>query len=359
MESIDGVIDATHVCIANRTYLHFTGNNYLGLAHVAPIKQNAIAAIERWGTNLAASRITTGTTHLHQRLEKKLALFKGQSDAVCFASGFLSNAILLEMLAQDYQLVAIDEWAHPSILWAIGKRLPMVRYAHCQPEALYQILSKESRRVLVMTDGVFPITGEIAPLDCFMDGIDRYGIALVVDDAHATGVLGENGRGTPEHFNIVSDNIYQSETMSKALGAYGGFISGNQKFIAQLRHVSQIYMGSTALSPACVGAAISALDYLDSHAHLRRKLIDNVSYLKKMLNGLGLAVDATPVPIIPLVFPDVAQAGRVATRLAQQGIFVCLSHYPGGGDQPTIRLTVNANHTLSDMDRLVNLLETS
>lgn len=251
-----------YIQIKGRNYSYFGGNNYLGLASHTALKEAAIQAIQKYGINFSASRHTTGTADIHLELEKQLSIFKGKEDSVVFASGYLGNSILLEILKKRYSMVLIDSYAHPSITGGIPGNFRNIHYyRHCDADHLENLIIRhKGGRPLIITDGVFALTGEIAPLDKIYTIAIKHRAIIIVDDAHSTGILGVTGKGTPEHFNIHDNNIiYQTETMSKALGCYGGFISGSSKLTGSIREKSKTYQASTALPPPIVAAGIASL----------------------------------------------------------------------------------------------------
>ncbi len=193
-----------YITIGNQQYSYFAGNNYLGLANNPVVVNEAILALKKYGTNFAASRQTTGTSDIHIKLEAIIADFKDREDAIVFATGYLGNSLLLNVLKPNYSAVFIDSMAHPSILDSIPKEIQKMEfYNHCDANHLESLLRKAKlHRPLIITDGIFALTGEIAPIDQIYSLAEKYNAMLVVDDAHATGILGKHGRGTPEHFNL-------------------------------------------------------------------------------------------------------------------------------------------------------------
>lgn len=267
-----------------KKYSYFAGNNYLGLANHPDIKKAAIQSIKKYGVNFSASRQTTGTADIHLALERNLASFKEKQDAVIFASGYLGNRILLDILKGKYSSVFIDELAHPSIVESIPKDITAIHYyEHCSPDHLGKLLNDlRSGTPLIITDGVFALTGEIAPLDKIYPLVEKHKGILVVDDAHSTGILGETGKGTPEHFRLPdSGSIFQSETMSKALGSYGGFITGNNELTSSIREKSAIYQASTALPPPLVAAGLASLKIIQANPEIRVRLLEKARLDKK------------------------------------------------------------------------------
>ncbi len=296
-----------YVMSEGRKYSYFAGNNYLGMANHPEVKAAAISAIEKYGVNFSASRRTTGTADLHLELEKKLAAFKGTEDAVVFASGYMGNKILLEVLKERYSAVYIDEMAHPSIKESIPKDILNVKYYdHCDAGHLETLLHQHHEpNPLVITDGIFALTGEIAPLDKIFQLVEEYNGILIADDAHSTAILGKNGKGTPDHFNLTDyENIYQTETMSKALGGYGGFIGGSVELTDLIRGKSTIYQASTALPPPVVAAGSAALRLIMENPEMRIKLLETAGELRQRIYELGFHTKPDNTPIIPLMLSE-------------------------------------------------------
>jgi 7-keto-8-aminopelargonate synthetase-like enzyme len=294
-----------YVICNGKKYSYFGGNNYLGLANHPDVKAASIQSIEKYGVNFSASRCTTGTADIHLELEKHLSIFKEKQDTVIFASGYQGNSILLEILRNRYSAVFMDQLAHPSIIGSIPRNITNVQhYCHCDTSHLESLLNAQrGSKPLIITDGVFALTGEIAPLDKIYPLVEKHNAILIVDDAHSTGILGENGKGTPEHFKLLdSENIFQTETMSKALGGYGGFISGSKDLIDLVREKSTIYQASTALPPPIVAAGIASLKIIKENPELRIRLLEKAGGLRKDIIGLGYATTQVITPIIPIMF---------------------------------------------------------
>ncbi|MEQ9217114.1 MAG: pyridoxal phosphate-dependent aminotransferase family protein [Cyclobacteriaceae bacterium] len=341
-------------------HIHFSGNNYLGLANNQEIVEKVSTALREYGNSFSASRRTTGTHDIHLQLEKLLSEFKQSEQSMVFATGYLGNSLLVQALRKENTLVLADAQSHPSIIDSIPSDLvSMDLYAHRDCDHLETLLKKhEPKDLIIMTDGVFALTGEIAPLDSLHELAIRYGATLIVDDAHATGVLGENGRGTPEHFRLHGSNhIYQSETMSKALGSYGGFIAADTSTIEKIRSDSSFYVASTALPPAIVLASLFSLQYLKKHPELRVQLLHNAKKIKDGVTALGFATTRDHTPIIPLFFKAVKQAEQLSQYLEKMGSVVPAIKYPIQMEQSIVRITTNALHTSDEIEQLLFTLK--
>lgn len=348
-----------YLTINNSQYSYFAGNDYLGLANHPALVENAIQALKKYGVNFSASRQTTGTSDIHLELEKLLADFKDQQEAVVFATGYLGNRLLLYALKDSYTMIFADAMAHPSILDGIPGEIPFRFYDHCNPSHLENLLKENPKyRPLIITDGIFALTGEIAPLDEIYSLVQKYNALLIVDDAHATGVLGKNGRGTPEHFNLDgAANLYQSETMSKALGAYGGFISTRSEIIREIRSKSSFYGASTALPPSIVAAGCTSVRLIKQHPELREKLRENALLIREGVMELGFATTEGITPIIPVFFRDKQKSKELSEFLKENHIIAPSIDYPVKIDNFIVRITVSSNHTKDQIENLLYLLK--
>ena len=347
-----------YIELNGKMYSYFAGNNYLGLANDPRIILNSKQAIEKYGASVSASRQTTGTSEIHLELEKLLAEFKNQEDAMVFASGYMGNRLLLEALRNQYSVIFADSMAHASILDGIPRMFANVQfYEHCNPNHLEKLLNEnKTLRPLVVTDGIFALTGEIAPVDQLYSLVEKHNGFLVVDDAHATGVLGDNGRGTPEYFGLGgAPNIFQSETMSKALGSYGGFLAGTNEFIQQLRS-SAFYGASTALPPPIVAASISALKLMKQNPLLRKKLANNSELLRKGILDLGFDTSGENTPIIPVYFEKQEDAQNLSAYLEDNFIIAPSVNYPVKMEKFIVRITVSAIHTKDQIENLLYVM---
>jgi 7-keto-8-aminopelargonate synthetase-like enzyme len=350
-----------YVYIKGIKYSYFGGNNYLGLASHPELKKAAIGAIKKYGVNFSASRITTGTSDLHLDLEKRLSAFKKKEDTILFPSGYQGNGILLGALADQNTAVFIDRFAHPSIEESVPGYITHVQYYdHCDAghlEALIQKLPK-GLNPLIITDGIFALTGEIAPIDEIYSLVKKHHAILIVDDAHSTGILGQNGLGTLEHFNLDNANeIYQTETMSKALGSYGGFISGSRELIGLLRDKTALYRASTALPPAVVAAGIASLKIISENPELRTGLLERASFIKEQIIAMGFNTTPDKTPIVPIIFDSLDMTRRFSLFMEKNGIIVPIINYPTKSVKNMVRITVTANHKSKQIEALLKLIK--
>jgi len=349
-----------YITSGGKKFSYFAGNNYLGLANHPLVKEASIRSIEKYGLNFSASRQTTGTSGIHLELEMQLSLFKRKQDSVIFASGYMGNKILLQILREKYSAVFIDKSAHASITDGIPPDIARVYYYdHCKTEHLETLLKRTKKyRPLIITDGLFALTGEIAPLSDIMQLAEKFNALVVVDDAHSTGILGENGRGTPEYFHLESkENLYQTETMSKALGAYGGFIAGSKELVRSIRESSTLYQASTSLPPPIVSAGLASLNIITEHPELRRKVLGIAKLIKTEISGFGYNTTPDDTPIIPVFFRSFDKAGRLSEFMKENNIIVPLINYPVRMERFVVRITASVNHTGEQIDELLNVFK--
>ena len=353
--------EGNYVSINGRRYSYFGGNNYLGLAQHPLLKEAAAESITRYGLSFSASRVTSGTSEIHIELEKKLSEFKCKQDTVVFPSGYQGNSILLQVLKGSKPAVFIDQYAHPSIMENIPQDIVYIKhYKHCDSDHLESLLKHlpKGYEPRILTDGIFALTGEISPLDKIAPIADRYNAILIVDDAHSTGILGENGRGTPEYFHLGgNDNIYQTETMSKSFGSYGGFISGSKGLISSIRGESSVYQASTALPPPLVAAGIASLNIIKAQPELRIHLLEKSFTLREKIINLGYQSSGFGTPIIPLLFSHLEYAQHLSEYLKNSGIIVPCINYPVKLSKYLVRIAVSVKHTDEQTADLLKLLK--
>ena len=356
---MQGPMEARTV-IDGRLVDYFAGCGYLGLQNHPTVRQAAVAALTTYGL---ANSGGFGSNHpVYHNLEAAACTYFGAEKMLYFASGYLGNAILAQGLRHGYERIFIDEAAHYSV-WdgarTAGK--PIHAYRHLDAAHLAAVCRQElqpGERPLLMTDGVFPVSGEIAPLPELLAAIRPFDGLLCVDDAHATGVLGANGRGTLEHFGLHDDRCYTCHTFSKALGAYGGFIVGGAALIDELAAHANVQEGASRPPLPAAAAATAALTLLHGDDSLRRQLRANVAQARAGLRVLGWALPDTPVPVICLEQRSGLDLARLQADLFDQGVLVAHStHYtsvPAGG---ALRIAIFATHTEEQIARLVAALE--
>jgi 7-keto-8-aminopelargonate synthetase-like enzyme len=330
----------------------YGGTNYLGLANHPLNRLAAGFAALKYGTSVAASRVTTGTAKPHIMLERSLALYMGTKEALICGSGGDANRVLLNGITQFNDVVFCEQTAHPTLLESIPKNI-QTRFFSQNDLADLEHQLEGIDRGLILIDGVNALTGRIAPLDQLYQLMQhRPGLRLVVDDCHGAFVLGLRGRGAVEHFGIRSDRVYQTGTMSKALGSFGGFIAGSRELCAQLRDTTT-YRAATPLPPPVAAASIASLAVLFSRGgDLRRELLQNTHYLAQRLNELGFETTFHGTPILAIKPPEHVDAQKLSDDLLREGIYLPFIRYPHKDSPGQLRLALSATHLREDIDTL-------
>ncbi len=351
----------TQVVLEGKAYIAFCSNNYLGLANHPALKEAAAQAINKYGWGAGASRLISGNMSLHQVLEQGISRLKNTESALVYSTGYMANIGAITALASKGDAVIIDRADHASIIDACrqsGARLLV--YEHNNIDDLRKILRQADRRykkLLIVTDSVFSMDGDIAPLPELVELSEEFGALLMIDEAHATGVLGERGRGALEHFGLKGQVGVVMGTLSKALGGIGGFIAGSELLIDYLRNCSRSFIYTTAPPPAVCAASLAALKLIEEEGWRRKRLVDNVAYVKGRLSGSGFDCDSSPVPIIPIVIGREAETTALSRRLFEQGILVPPIRPPTvPKDKCLLRLTLMATHSGEQLDKLIDAL---
>ena len=346
-----------YIKIGKKKLLNLCSNNYLGLANDSRIKKAAIKAIREFGVGQGASRLVSGNTILHERLEKELARFKKQEACLVYACGYSANLGIISSLVNRSDIVFCDRLNHASIIdGIILSRAQLVRYPHKDVAALEKLLSNHkpvtrNQRRLIVSDSVFSMDGDIAPVPELVDLAERYDCLLMLDEAHATGVLGKNGRGALEHFGLKCDErIIQMGTLSKAIGGLGGFVCGKKDLIEYLVNRSRLFIFSTALPAALCASALEAIKIIEKDSFLHKRLWDNASFLREGLRSFGFDTLDSQTPIIPVLTRQPKLTMEFSKELFKQGIFVQGIRPPTvPEDSCRLRVTVMATHTLNDL----------
>ena len=351
MESAPGA----RIRMDGRELVLMASNDYLGLANHPHVRRAATAAIDAFGVGAGAARLISGHTPLHAELERHLAAFKGTEAALVFSSGYSANLGLLSCLLPENGLILIDRLSHASLIdGAFLSRRTFRTYPHRDCGRVERLLAARPARqpALIATDGVFSMDGDLAPLPELAHLAERYDALLLVDDAHATGVLGTHGRGSLEHFGLAADRIIQMGTLGKALGGFGAFVAGSRDLVAFLLHRCRPFIFTTALPPAMAAAADAALAIVTQEPQRRRRLADNRVYLANGLRTLGFPVAADPTPIVPLILGEAAAATQFAARLLAAAVFspaIRPPTVPRG--RARVRLSITSEHTRADLDQ--------
>ena len=335
--------------------LNFCANNYLGLANHPEIIQAASQALQRYGFGMASVRFICGTQSLHRELEQSLARFFGTDDAILYTSCFDANGGLFETLLGERDAVVSDVLNHASIIDGIRlSKAKRYRYAHGDMADLERQLAaaRECEIKLIATDGVFSMDGDVAALDQIVPLAKRFKALIMVDDSHATGVLGKTGRGSAESRNVMGEIDLFTSTLGKALGgASGGFATGRQELIDLLRQRSRPYLFSNSLPPPLVAAGIKVLELLFSSTELRDRLEENTRYFRQAMTAAGFEIKPGSHPIVPIMLYDATLATTMADELLKEGIYVIGFSYPVvPKGQARIRVQLSAAHKKEHLD---------
>ncbi len=341
--------------VDGKKVLNFCTNNYLGLANHPRLKEAAKKAVDEWGVGPAAVRTIAGTTKLHIELEKRLAAFKGVEDALFVQSGFNANQAAIPPLVGKGDVIFSDRLNHASIIdGARLSRAKIVVYEHgdvADLEAKVKEHLPQYRRGLVVTDGVFSMDGDIAPLDKIYEVAEKYGLMTMVDDAHGEGVLGRGGRGIVDHFGLHGKFDVEIGTLSKAFGVVGGVIAGKKIIVDYIRQKARPFLFSSAPTPADTAACLAAVDLLEESEELVERLWENARYLKAGMDELGFDTGHSQTPILPIMLGDAGLAMEFSKRLFENGVFAMGIGYPTvPKGQARIRVMNTAAHTKADLD---------
>lgn len=355
VESCEG----PRVLIDGKSLLLMCSNDYLGLAGHPALREAARTAMERCGFGSGASRLVSGTGPLHQELEDRIARYKGVEAAILFNSGYAANTGLIPALAGEGDVILSDSLNHASII--DGCRLSRARvlvYRHGDVNHAEELLKNAGTgRRFIVSDGVFSMDGELAPLPDLARIAERHEAVLIVDDAHATGVLGERGRGTAEHFGLEGRIPVMMGTFSKALGSFGAFVAGKSDVIHYLVNKARSFIYSTALPQAVCAASLAALDIVERDQRLRNRLLQARNSLLDGLRHIGVAHGRTDSPIVPLLTGSAEHALRLANRLYELGVYATAIRPPTVPEGASrIRLTVTAAHSPADIDAVLEAI---
>lgn len=342
------------IVIDGKVLINLCSNNYLGLCNDKRLKASTIGAVKSYGLGSGASRLISGNMFLHRALENKVACFKKTEAALVFNSGYCANLGVISSLVGKDDIVFSDKLNHASLIdGVILSRAKCRRYPH-KDTAMLETFLKQSlcfKRRLIVTDTVFSMDGDLAPLLEIVGLARKYDCLLFVDEAHATGVLGKTGRGALEYFSIDDDNIIQMGTLSKAVGSFGAYVCGRKSLIDYLINKARAFIYTTALPVSICAASLAGLDIIKDDYSLRRNLNKNITFLRAGLGSLGFKISDSPTPILPLLIGDNHTTMEFSRRLFDRGIFV------QGIRPPTVpkgrsrlRITVTAKHKKEDLE---------
>lgn len=343
------------VTVNGSRVLNFCANNYLGLANHTKLREAAKHAIDEMGIGPGAVRSIAGTMSLHIQLEKRLAAFKGVEAAITFQSGFTANLATIPALVGENDIIFSDELNHASII--DGARLSkarIVRFPHADPDGLRKVIAETEvpNRAMIVSDGVFSMDGDIAPLPALYEIAEETGHLLMVDDAHGEGVLGKGGRGIVDHFNLHGKVDIEVGTMSKAFGVVGGVVAGSQVIIDWLRQRGRPFLFSSAMTVPDVAACLAGVDLLEASTEQVDRLWSNATFFKGEMKKLGFDTGRTETPIVPVMLGEAPLAQQFSRRLFEEGVFAMAIGYPTvAKGKARIRVMNTAAHSQDDLER--------
>ncbi|ACY47597.1 glycine C-acetyltransferase [Rhodothermus marinus] len=348
--------------VDGKRVLNFCSNNYLGLANHPRLVEAARKAMEQYGVGPGAVRTIAGTMTLHVELERRLAEFKGVEAAITFQSGFAANLATIPAIVGREDVIFSDQLNHASIIDGCRlSRATIVAYPHNDVDALEDLIKEHGskyRRKLIVTDGVFSMDGDIAPLPRLAELAKRYGCILMVDDAHGEGVLGRGGRGIVDHFDLHGVVDIEVGTMSKAFGVMGGVVAGSRRLVEWLRQRGRPFLFSSAMTVPDVAACLAAIDLLEESTELVDRLWDNARYFKAKMQELGFDTGQSETPITPIMLGEAPLAQEFSRRLFEEGVFAMAIGYPTvPKGAARIRVMPSAAHTREDLDFAIRAFE--
>jgi len=349
--------------IGGRKVLNMCSNNYLGFANEPRLKEAAKKAIDEWGVGPGAVRTIAGTLKIHEELEKALAEFKKVEAVLFLQTGFIANQAVIPAIVGAGDAILSDELNHASII--DGVRLSKAeryiwkhRDVKDLEEKLKEATEKGARRKLIITDGVFSMDGDLAPLPEIVELAEKYDAMVMVDDAHGEGVLGEAGRGIVDHFGLHGRVDIEIGTLSKAFGVVGGYVAGKKELIDYLKQKARPFLFSTPLSPADTAASLEAVKILMESGDRVKKLWDNARYFKENMKKLGFDLGVSETPITPVMLYDAKVATEFSKRLLEEGVFAQAIGYPTvPKGKARIRVMISAVHTKEDLDFAIEKFE--
>ena len=344
--------------------LNFCANDYLGLANNGLVKKAAAESIEDDGFGMASVRFICGTNNLHRELEIKLSEFLGYEDSILYVACFDANGGLFEPLFGKEDAIISDALNHASIIDGIRLcKAQRYRYEHSDMSSLEQCLQQatenKARHIVIATDGVFSMDGTYAKLDKICELAEKYDALVMVDDCHATGFVGENGKGTPEHFGVEGKIDILTGTLGKALGgASGGFVCAKENVVQLLKQRSRPYLFSNALSPSIVKATLQALEIVEKEPDRRERIKENTLYFREKMDQLGFTLKGESHPITPVMLGDAEIAQKMSTALLEKGLYAVGFFYPVvPKGQARIRLQLTSEHTKDQLDKAIEIFE--
>jgi len=356
-----GSPQGSHLVVDGKRVLNFCSNNYLGLANHPRLVEAAIEAMRKFGVGPGAVRTIAGTMDLHIELEKRMAQFKHVEASAYFQSGFAANGAIIPVLVGKEDVIFSDELNHASII--DGSRLSgarIIRFAHADANALEEAIktAPEYRRALMITDGVFSMDGDIAPLDQLVEVCERYGVMSMVDDAHGEGVLGKGGRGIVDHFDLHGRVDVEVGTFSKAFGVVGGIVAGKAKITDLLKQRGRPFLFSSAVTVPDTAACLAAVDLLEESTELVDRLWANANLFRSEMQKLGFDTGVTQTPITPVMLGEVTVAREFSRKLFENGLFAMALGFPTVPmGKARIRVMISAAHSQQDLEEALDIFE--
>ncbi len=349
--------------VDGKEVLMLCSNNYLGLSNHPKLKKAAIEAIEKYGVGSGSVRPIAGNMDIHMKLEDRLAEFKHTEASLTFSAGFTANQGLIPQLANEGDLIISDELNHGSIIDGVRlSKADRAIYKHCDADDLARVLDKEEaknyRRIMIITDGVFSMDGDIAPVDKIVTLAERHGAMTYIDDAHGDGVLGERGRGITSHFKVEGRVHVEMGTFSKAFGVVGGYVAGSRDLINYAFNRSRSWLLSASSPPPVAAACLAAIEVVESEPQHLENLWKNTRYFKKALKDLGFDIGQSQTPITPVIVGESAVAKQMSARLFEEGVFALPIVFPMvARDKARIRTMMNAALQQEHLDYAINTFE--
>lgn len=350
------------VILNGKKVINLSSNNYLGFANHPRLKKAAIEAVEKYGVGSGAVRTIIGNMDIHEEMDALLAEFKREEAVMTFQSGFNCNAGTIQAITEKGDVIISDELNHASIIdGARLSRADKTVYKHSDMNHLEAVLKEcreKYRNILIITDGVFSMDGDIAPLPDIVNLAEKYSAMTYVDDAHGSGVLGESGRGTVDHFHLHGRVDFSIGTLSKAIGVIGGYVAGSETMREWLSHRGRPLLFSTSLPPAAVGSIMEAVRLLMSTTEFTDRLWDNAKYFKEKMSKLGYNIGNSQTPITPVIIGDEAKTMEFSRKLYENGVFasgIVFPTVPKGTGR--VRCMVTAGHTKEQLDRAVEVFK--
>jgi glycine C-acetyltransferase len=346
--------------VDGKEVINLSSNNYLGLTTHPKLVEASVQATQWYGVGSGAVRTIAGTMTLHEELERRLASFKHTEASLTFQSGFTANVGVLQSILKEEDVIISDQLNHASIIDGIRlSRAPRKIYPHKDMDGLEQVLkeSQDARVRLVVTDGVFSMDGDIAPMPDIVNLAERYGAIVMIDDAHASGVLGKNGRGTVNHFGLDGRVQIQIGTLSKAIGAVGGYVAGDQVLRDFLIHMARPFLFSTSQPPGVVASCIAAIDVLETEPEIIDRLWENTRFFKEKLTDLGFDTGHSETPITPVIVGEAPAAMALSDKLFERGVFAQGIGYPTvAKGQARLRTMISAAHTQEQLQQALDAI---